>query len=120
MLFVLTLASFVLRLSHEARRKVRDADSGFSFVDVLTAVARGAVGFDFKIFIRHAMMPFFDQTPSPVDLIELNGSRNRAAVACSAAARRGISKYSRRCCFHVMSQEDSRGAAVPEGDTSRK
>src|SRR5579864_1908472 len=45
---ILVLAAFVLALDDDARRKMRDADSGFDFVDVLSAMAARAKRIDTK------------------------------------------------------------------------
>ena len=47
---VLVLAALVLALHDDAGRKVRDADGGFHFVDVLAAMAAGAESVDAHIF----------------------------------------------------------------------
>src|SRR5262245_33957265 len=46
---VLVLRALILALDHDAGRKVRDADSGFRLVHVLSAGARGAVRVDAQV-----------------------------------------------------------------------
>src|ERR1700683_2398259 len=47
---ILVLGSFVLALNDDARGQVSEADCGFDFVDVLSAVAAGAESVDAKVF----------------------------------------------------------------------
>jgi len=47
------LAALVLALDDDACRKMRDADGGFDFVDVLAAVAAGAEGVELEIVRLH-------------------------------------------------------------------